>query len=43
MDIEQLINKLNEIINLPILNEAQERVLIKALVELLLSLLPKLQ
>jgi hypothetical protein len=41
MDIDQLIDKLNAEINLPILNEAQERILISALVYLLLSLLAK--
>lgn len=39
MDIDKLIDDLNKVINVPVMNEAQERILITAVLQLLLTLI----
>ncbi len=41
MDIDQLIDQINSLIDIPLLTEKQERILIEAVILLLLSLLSK--
>lgn len=41
MDIDQLIDQINSLIDIPLLTEKQERILIEAVISLLLSLLSK--
>lgn len=41
MNIDQLIDQINSLIDIPLLTEKQERILIEAVILLLLSLLSK--
>ena len=41
MDIDQLIDQINSLIDIPLLTEKQERILIEAVILLLFSLLSK--
>lgn len=41
MDVDQLIDQINSLIDIPLLTEKQERILIEAVILLLLSLLSK--
>lgn len=41
MDIDQLIDQINSLIDIPLLTEKQERILIEAVIFLLFSLLSK--
>jgi len=41
MDIDQIVEAINRKINIPILNEEQEKVLIKAILLILISAIPR--